>query len=94
MEAPYTCVRLHPDGVLLGTGTAENVCRIWEIRQATVRAAITGVVSWSMVIHMGVVLYRLCTPHVPLETEAHNDTDGNARTVQYRSSRECSVECK
>ncbi len=42
VEAGYTCVRFHPDGVILGTGTAENVCRIWEVRQSKVQHDMWG----------------------------------------------------
>eukprot|EP00002_Diphylleia_rotans_P006532 TRINITY_DN158_c0_g1_i1.p1 TRINITY_DN158_c0_g1~~TRINITY_DN158_c0_g1_i1.p1 ORF type:complete len:509 (+),score=130.33 TRINITY_DN158_c0_g1_i1:48-1574(+) len=28
----YTCARLHPDGVILGIGSSDNVIRIWDVK--------------------------------------------------------------
>lgn len=32
----YTAAQFHPDGLILGTGTAESAVRIWEVRQQKV----------------------------------------------------------
>jgi pre-mRNA-processing factor 19 len=31
-ESPLTCVMLHPDGLILATGTEDNLVRIWDLK--------------------------------------------------------------
>jgi len=38
----YTCVKFHPDGVLLGTGTTDSVMRIWDLKSLDNVASFTG----------------------------------------------------
>ena len=33
MEGGLTSAEFHPDGLILGTGTADALVRIWEVRQ-------------------------------------------------------------
>lgn len=39
VEGGLTCAQFHPDGLILGTGTADALVRIWEVRQQKVRPA-------------------------------------------------------
>jgi len=32
VEAAFTCAQLHPDGLILGTGTEEGLIRIWDVK--------------------------------------------------------------
>ena len=38
MEGGYTAAEIHPDGLILGAGTADSLVRIWELRQRKARA--------------------------------------------------------
>lgn len=38
VEKAYSAASFHPDGVILGTGTEENIVRIWELRTRKVCA--------------------------------------------------------
>lgn len=40
--AGYTSVQFHPDGLILATGTASKVVRIWELRQVKNVAVFEG----------------------------------------------------
>jgi len=37
VEGGLTCAEFHPDGLILGTGTADALVRIWEVRQQKAR---------------------------------------------------------
>ena len=37
VQGGYTAAEFHPDGLILGTGTADAFVRIWEARQQKVR---------------------------------------------------------
>jgi len=41
-SAAIECIGFHPDGLLLGTGTANNVVRMWDLRQVKAVAALEG----------------------------------------------------
>jgi len=41
ITAGYTCAEFHPDGMLLGTGTANASLDVWETRFSKVCFAIT-----------------------------------------------------
>jgi hypothetical protein len=44
VEGGLTCAEFHPDGLILGTGTADALVRIWEVRQQKARPGpLTGV---------------------------------------------------
>jgi pre-mRNA-processing factor 19 len=36
LQGGYTSAEFHPDGLILGTGTADSLVRIWEARQQKV----------------------------------------------------------
>jgi len=38
----YTCVKFHPDGLLVGAGTVDSVLRIWDIKSQDNVASFTG----------------------------------------------------
>ncbi len=43
VEGGLTCAEFHPDGLILGTGTADALVRIWEVRQQKARPGlVTG----------------------------------------------------
>ncbi|KAI9207535.1 WD40-repeat-containing domain protein [Polychytrium aggregatum] len=38
----YSSVKLHPDGLILGTGTCDSVVRLWDVKSRTNVGALTG----------------------------------------------------
>lgn len=60
MQGGYTAAQLHPDGLILGAGTADGSVRIWEVRQQKVGTLV--MLSWlhlplSIITHI-----RRCCP--------------------------------
>ena len=37
VESGYRCAAFHPDGVILGTGTADGLVLVWEVKQQKAR---------------------------------------------------------
>ncbi|KAJ3277168.1 hypothetical protein HDV01_000220 [Terramyces sp. JEL0728] len=42
LMAAYSTIQIHPDGLLLGTGSADSVVRLWDIKSKSVAASFTG----------------------------------------------------
>ena len=68
--APYTCAALHPDGLILCTGTDAAAVRIWETRTQKARVAnsinalqsVAG--AWVVCLHQGDGAHRRWGRHV------------------------------
>eukprot|EP00128_Syssomonas_multiformis_P018973 Colp12_sorted_trinity150504_noHs@27156 len=41
-EEGFTCTRVHPDGIILGTGTVNNLIRIWDVKEQSNVASFEG----------------------------------------------------
>ncbi|KAJ3325886.1 hypothetical protein HDV06_002271 [Boothiomyces sp. JEL0866] len=42
ITAAYSTIQIHPDGLLLGTGSADSVIRLWDIKSKSIAASFTG----------------------------------------------------